>query len=202
MKTTYTYTDGGQKYCDLAILYDGRSLFINTLIHETWIKFETITTTKLSHETFLIAMDRKLKRKPMPMVLEHPDGLSIPNTSILKRRNKDNELTPITSAKTVNFSQHPDGQTNGYHEASKENNEMCDDLDRNGYKENKSYSFNEDDYITTPEKQNIFNWRRNRSHSLPSKKFEKIFVEGSRLFVLRRSNAKDTNMELPTFELR
>ena len=44
----------------------------------------------------------------------NPDGLSIPNTSILKRRNKDNELNPIASTKTVNFSQHQDTQSNGY----------------------------------------------------------------------------------------
>ena len=148
-------------------------------------------------------MDRKLKRKPMPMVLEHPDGLSIPNTSILKRRNKDNELNSTAATKTVNFSHHDESQSNGYHEESTGNNKINDnDTDLNGYTKNNNYHFDEDDYITTPERQKIFNWRRNRSHSLPSKKVEKLLVEGSRFIVLRRSNTKDTNIELPRFELR
>ena len=147
-------------------------------------------------------MDRKLKRKPMPMVLEHPDGLSIPNTSILKRRNKDNETNSSAATKSVNFSNHQGNQTNGSHEELNGIYEENNDSEQNGHSNNNNYHFDEDDYITTPEQQKIFNWRRNRSHSLPSKKFEKIFVEGSRLFVLRRSNAKDTNIELPTFELR
>ena len=147
-------------------------------------------------------MDRKLKRKPMPMVLEHPDGLSIPNSSILKRRNKNNEQISSTATKTVNFSHHDESQTNGYHEESNANDDIKNDSDLNGYAKSNNYHFDQDDYITTPERQKIFSWRRNRSHSLPSKKFEKVFVEGSRLFVLRRSNAKDTNIQLPTYELR
>ena len=148
-------------------------------------------------------MDRKLKRKPMPMVLEHPDGLSIPNTSILKRRNKDNELNSSAITKTVNFSHHDESQTNGYHEEYTGNDEINNnDANLNVHTKNNNYHFDEDDYITTPERQKIFNLRRNRSHSLPSKKVEKLLVEGSRFIVLRRSNTKDTNIELPTFELR
>ena len=57
-------------------------------------------------------MEFKQRKEPMPILIEHPDIPSA-NPSILKRRNKEKELSPA-STKTVNFIRHPDTQSNGY----------------------------------------------------------------------------------------
>lgn len=131
----------------------------------------------------------------MPILIEHPD---IPSTSILKRRIKGKEHINI-STKSVNFSQHPEKKRNEDLYRTHDNEEK----DQVGHKfnttEDNDYTFKYDEPIRTPEQEKIISWRRNRSNSLPSKRF----VEGTRCFILRnRSNAKDTNIKLPTYELR
>ena len=140
--------------------------------------------------------------KDMPILIEHPD---IPSTSILKRRIKGKELINI-STKSVNFSQHPEQKCNvdEYGNHDNEGNGKVGHLFNTT--EEDDYSFKSDKSIGTPEKQKIISWRRNRSQSLPSKKFvinSGVFVEGTRFFILRnRSNAKDTNVQLPAYQLR
>lgn len=143
----------------------------------------------------------------MPILIDHPD---IPSTSILKRRIKGKDLANI-STKSVNFSQHNFSQ----HPEQKCNAAVyrTDDNEVNGQvghpcnmTEDDDYGFRDDKSIRTPEQQKIISWRRNRSQSLPSKKIvvnSGVFVEGTRFCILRnRSNAKDTNVKLPTYELR
>lgn len=161
----------------------------------------------------------------MSIVLEHPD---VPSTSILKRKVR-NQNTINSLVKSVNFIQRPEGKASKA-ERQLENNELEKQL-VNDYESNcdgyQKSNHNQDEYEVEPdlrenednkliwkndglvrnkELNSIIQWRRNRSQSLPSKRFLEnsgLFVEGSRSFVLlNRSNAKDTNVTLPTYELR
>ena len=136
----------------------------------------------------------------MPLLMEHPD---IPSTSILKRRIKGSN----TPTKSVNFFQCP--ETKCQVDLRRTQSNEGKDIVRHKYntpEDNYDYIFKYDEPIGTPERQKIICLRRNRSQSLPSKKIllnSGVFVEGTRWFVLRnRSNAKDTNVKLPTYELR
>ena len=148
-------------------------------------------------------MEFKQRKEPMPILMEHPDIPST-NPSILKRRNKEKELSPA-STKTVNFIRHPDTQSNGYcHQDDTNNNEDHSLLNTKNYAhDDNNYEFRSDNCTTTPEQKKKFSWRRSRSHSLPYGLTSGVMTQGTRHIVLRnRRNSKETNVVLPEFDIR
>ena len=138
------------------------------------------------------------KQQTMPILVEHPE---ISSNSILKRRNKFTNQASL-STKTVNFSEHPEGQFNGNHSsANYDYSESKNDTNKEGDRK-----LRRDESIATPEQQKILSWRRSRSHSMPLNKLGAnpgVMVEGTRFFILKnRTNAKDANVELFTFARR
>ena len=148
-------------------------------------------------------MEFKKRNDPMPILIEHPDIPST-NPSILKRRSKEKELSP-SSTKTVNFSRHPEAQSNGYvHQANINNNEDDDRITSKSYThEDKVYEFRAGDCTTSPEQKIKFSWRRTRSHSLPYGLTSGVMNQGTRYILLKnRRNSKEANVVLPAYDIR
>ena len=153
------------------------------------------------------------------------EALDLASTSILKKKACCQNTIP-SLVKSVNFSHQPEEKSD-QPERQPQNNDSIKPLANNyGYNcdglhkrhnnqdtlegspkdDDNVFVFKSDKSVTKKDLASIALWRRNRSQSLPEKQFMEntgVFVEVYRSFILRnRYNARDTNVTLPTYELR